>query len=258
MTDAAAPLLEINGLCVDHGGLRALDEMAMVVHPGQVVGLIGPNGAGKTTFIDTVTGYTAATRGTVHLDGVDVTTLAPHRRARLGMARTFQSLELFDDLTVAHNLAVALDAGGAASVAVDLMGPGRSAVGSAPAITTTLAELGLDDHAHRLPVELSNGQRHVVALGRAMVAGPRVLLLDEPAAGLDPAETARLAALVSSLGGRGVGVVLVDHDMDLVMRVCDVVHVLDYGQCIAVGPPDEVRRDPLVREAYLGSQVSRP
>jgi branched-chain amino acid transport system ATP-binding protein len=249
-------LLEVTGLSVNHGGLRALDVVDLSVSSGQIVGLIGPNGAGKTTFIDAVTGYTAAASGSVRLDGTDVSALAPHRRARLGMARTFQSLELFDDLTVAQNLAVAVSDGGVATVATDLLGPGRSAVGSSPVIARTLGHLGLLGHAHRLPVELSNGQRHLVALGRAMVASPRVVLLDEPAAGLDPAETLALAGRVADLGARGVGVLLVDHDMDLVMGTCDVVYVVDFGRCIAVGPPSVVRHNPIVREAYLGMPVS--
>lgn len=251
-----SPLLEVTGLTVRHGGLVALDGVDMMVGSGQVVGLIGPNGAGKTTFIDAVTGYTRAASGTVHLDGADISALAPHRRARLGMARTFQSLELFDDLSVAQNLAVAMGSQGLAGLAADLAGPGRSAVGSEPAIADTLDHLGLTGCADRLPVELSNGQRHLVALGRALVAGPRLVCLDEPAAGLDPAETATLATLVAGLGDRGMGVLLVDHDMDLVMGICDVVCVLDFGRCIAVGPPAAVRHDSLVREAYLGMSGS--
>ena len=247
-----SPLLEVTGLTVRHGGLVALDGVDMVVGLGQVVGLIGPNGAGKTTFIDAVTGYTRAATGMVHLDGADISSLTPHRRARLGMTRTFQSLELFDDLSVAQNLAVAMGSQGLAGLAADLAGPGRSAVGSEPAIADTLDHLGLNGCADRLPVELSNGQRHLVALGRALVAGPRLVCLDEPAAGLDPAETATLATLVAGLGDRGMGVLLVDHDMDLVMEVCDVIHVLDFGRCIAVGSPEVVRHDPVVREAYLG------
>lgn len=253
MSPARPPaLLEVSGLSVNHGGLRALDVVDLVVEPGQVVGLIGPNGAGKTTFIDAVTGYTRALEGTVCVAGVDVSSLAPHRRATLGMARTFQSLELFDDLTVAQNLAVATGTGGVAGLVADVMGPGRSAVGSDPAIAATLNDLGLAVHADRLPVELSNGERHLVALGRALVAGPRIVCLDEPAAGLDPVETSSLAVTVSGLGDSGMGVLLVDHDMDLVMEVCDVIYVLDFGRCIAVGSPGVVRHDPLVREAYLG------
>jgi len=276
-------LLEVRGLTVDHGGLRALDGVDLVVEAGQVVGLIGPNGAGKTTLIDAVTGYTTATAGSVCVNGRDVSAQAPHRRARLGMARTFQTLELFDDLTVAQNLAVAIGTSSASGLVADVLGPGRSAVGSDPAIADTLAHLGLSGHADRLPGELSNGERHLVALGRALVAGPQLVCLDEPGAGLDPVDTAALAAQVSAMSSGvmssgttssgamssgptssdgtssgGIGVLLVDHDMDLVMAISDVIYVLDFGRCIAVGSPAEVRRDPMVRRAYLGTSGSAP
>lgn len=245
------PVLEVRGLTVRYGGLCAVDDVALHVNGGEVVGLIGPNGAGKTTFIDAVCGYTPAQRGSVTVGGRHLGHLPPHRRARLGLGRTFQSLELFDDLTVAQNLAVMGVRTGPAAVATDLAGPRRTT--TAPAVVATLKTLGLTDVASRLPAELSNGQRHLVALGRAMAAAPRVLCLDEPAAGLDPNETELLADVVRSIAAGGTAVLLVDHDMDLMFGTCDRLEVLDFGRTIASGTPAEVRRNPAVIDAYLGT-----
>jgi len=249
-----AVALEVAGLTVTHGGLCAVDAVSLSVGAGEVVGLIGPNGAGKTTFIDTVCGYTPARAGVVRLGGVDLEGRSPSDRARAGLGRTFQSLELFDDLTVAENLAAPVHPRGARSVVADLAGPRRSAVGDEPAVAAALALVGLEALGRRTPGELSNGERHLVAVGRAIAAGPSVLCLDEPAAGLDPAETATLADVIRSVADGGVAVLLVDHDMDLVLGTCDRVVVLDFGRVIAAGTPAEVRVDPVVLEAYLGQR----
>ena len=254
----ASPALVVVGLTVHHGGLCAVDAVSLEVSAGEVVGLIGPNGAGKTTLIDAVCGYTAARSGVVRLGGVDISGLPPHRRARLGLARTFQSLELFDDLSVAENLEVVVHAGGLASVAADLAGPGRSAVGGNREIAEVLSLVGLGGYGGRTPSSLSNGERHLVALARALVGSPSVVCLDEPAAGLDPTETAVLAGVLRAVADGGAGVLLVDHDMDLVLGSCDRVVVLDFGRRIATGPPATVRRDPLVLEAYLGTVPADP
>jgi branched-chain amino acid transport system ATP-binding protein len=246
-------LLEVTDLTVRHGGLVALDGVGLTVGAGSIVGLIGPNGAGKTTFIDTITGFTPAHRGRVAFDGTDITDAAPHARSRAGLVRTFQSLELFDDLTVRDNLLVAAHPPTLWSALTDALWPKSHESTETQCI---LELLELEAVADRLPTELSNGQRHVVALGRALVSSPKVVLLDEPAAGLDPAETAALAEMLRRLPATGTTVLVVDHDMALIMSVCDTVHVLDFGRLVASGTPAEVRSDPTVIAAYLGTGAS--
>lgn len=241
--------LDVAGLTVRHGGVLALDGVSLSVGDGEVAGLIGPNGAGKTTLIDAVTGFGSVATGRVALAGRDVGDLGPHLRARQGLARTFQSLELFDDLTVRDNLQVAASTPSWRSVLADLWRPRTAAEAS---IATLLDELGLTAWADRRPDELTNGQRHLVALARALVARPSVVLLDEPAAGLDATETAALGRVVERLPDQGTSVLLVDHDMSLVLGVCDRIHVLDRGRVVAAGTPAEVRADPTVVAAYLG------
>jgi branched-chain amino acid transport system ATP-binding protein len=242
-------LLEVRQLTVRHGGLVALDDVDLAVATGEITGLIGPNGAGKTTFIDTLTGFTAPARGRITFAGQDLTEAKPHQRSRAGLVRTFQSLELFDDLTVRDNLLVASATPSWRSTLTDVFRPK-----SHDTVEThrVLDLLDLTAVAERLPAELSNGQRHVVALGRALVSSPALVLLDEPAAGLDPSETSMLADLLHRIREQGTSVLVVDHDMSLILGACDVVHVLDFGRVVASGTPDEVRRDPTVLAAYLG------
>ncbi|MGN6695109.1 MAG: ABC transporter ATP-binding protein [Aquihabitans sp.] len=246
-------LLEVTDLTVKHGGLVALDGVSLSVEAGGIVGLIGPNGAGKTTFIDTLTGFTPAARGHVTFAGTDITRSAPHARSRAGLVRTFQSLELFDDLSVRDNFLVAAHTPTLWSTLTDALWPKPH---DSTETRRVLELLDLEDLADRPPTELSNGQRHVVALGRALVSSPQLVLLDEPAAGLDPGETAALAALLRRLPGTGTTVLVVDHDMALIMGVCDTVHVLDFGRLVASGSPAEVRADPTVIAAYLGTGAS--
>lgn len=246
-------LLEVTDLTVKHGGLIALDAVDLSVEAGGIVGLIGPNGAGKTTFIDALTGFTPAHRGHVSFDGADLTRAAPHARSRAGLVRTFQSLELFDDLTVQDNLLVAAQTPTLWSTLTDALWPKPH---DSTETRRVLDLLDLAEVAQRVTTELSNGQRHVVALARALVSSPQLVLLDEPAAGLDPAETAELAALLRRLPEAGTTVLVVDHDMALIMGVCDRVHVLDFGRVIASGTPAEVRADPAVIRAYLGTSAS--
>ena len=247
-------VLEVDGLTVKHGGLVALDEVTLALDEGQIVGLIGPNGAGKTTFIDTLTGFTSPARGRITFDGRDITGASAHDRSRAGLVRTFQSLELFDDLSVVDNLLVAAHTPSLWNTLTDALWP---KVHDNTETHAVLELLDLVSVADRRPAELSNGQRHMVALGRALVASPRLVLLDEPAAGLDSSETAELAATLRRLSELGTTVLVVDHDMALIMNVCHTVHVLDFGSVVASGPPAQVRRDPTVIAAYLGRQPLR-
>ena len=237
--------LEIRDLSVLLGRHQAVRDVSLDAAEGTVVGVVGPNGAGKTTLVDAVSGFVPAT-GTVRVAGRPVEHLRPHRRAALGMARTFQSLELFEDLTVAENLAVAAEAAGRV----------RGDRSAAVARATTLA--GLDDVVDVLPGQLSLGRRKQVALARALAARPDVLLLDEPAAGLDGTARAALVTALRALAGEGVAVVAVDHDVGLVLEVCDEVAVLDAGRVVAHGPPAQVRSDPAVVAAWLGRSSVRP
>ncbi|MBK3572517.1 ATP-binding cassette domain-containing protein [Streptomyces sp. MBT65] len=248
----AAPLpLHVRDLTVRYGGVVAVDGLSLDVEPGQVVGLIGPNGAGKTSAIDAVTGFTRAASGSVRLGERDVTRVPVHRRAGAGLSRSFQSLELFEDMTVLDNLYAACERPGRWTWLTDLVRPGSRPL---PAhVLVAVREFGLRDSLDRPVGDLSYGERRLLAIARAVAASPSVLLLDEPAAGLSDEETRELAHLVRRLAEDwGMGVLLVEHDVDMVMSVCDQVVVLDFGRRICAGTPDEVRRDPAVRAAYLG------
>jgi branched-chain amino acid transport system ATP-binding protein len=241
--------LEVTDLSVSFGGVHAVRDVTFSVPTDSVTGLIGPNGAGKTTTIDALCGFVAA-RGAISLGGRRLDELAPHERSRAGLARTFQSIELFDDLTVSENLLVAASRGHWWSALADLVAPRRDA--RHVDIGGVLELVGLEDLADVRPPELSHGRRRLVSVARALASRPSLLLLDEPAAGLDPDETVTFGALLRRLPAEGVGVLLVDHDMSLVLDVCRDLIVLDVGSVIASGPTDVVSRDPAVTAAYLG------
>lgn len=247
---ATEALLEVTGLRVSYGGLVALDDVDLRIDPGSIVGLIGPNGAGKTTCIDTLAGSRRPVAGRIVFDGTDLEGVAPHQRARRGLVRTFQSLELFADLTVRENLVVGAGVPSWRATAADLF---RVRSRRDDRVAEILDLLDLAAVVDARPPTLSNGQRHLVALGRALAMRPRLVLLDEPAAGLDPDETEALRQVLATLPARGLSVLLVDHDMTLVFGVCDTVQVLDFGRVIARGTPQQVRTDPAVVEAYLGT-----
>ncbi|HEY8545504.1 MAG TPA: ABC transporter ATP-binding protein [Acidimicrobiales bacterium] len=236
--------LQVRNVTMRFGGHLALDDVHLDAEPGQVTGLIGPNGAGKTTLFNVITGLLAPQRGSVRLGDTDLTSLPTHRRARAGLARTFQRLELFGLLTVRENVELA-----------DALRRGPRRPGLADAL---LERVGLAELADTRADELSTGRARLLELARALATRPRVLLLDEPASGLDEHETAALGALLPAIAaGDGddepVAVVLVEHDVQLVMQACHRIHVLDFGSVICVGTPEEVQCDQKVLDAYLGA-----
>ena len=242
--------LEVRGVSVRFGGVVALDDVSLTITPGEVLGLIGPNGAGKTTLIDAVTGFVRST-GEIRLDGNRVDRWGPRRRAAAGIGRSFQSLELFESLTVLENLRVASEPRDRRAYLSDFVAPRRAPL--APTAVAAVREFGLEDDLDRRPGELSYGRRRLVAIARAVAASSSVLLLDEPAAGLSEAETTELGDLIRRLARDwGLAVLLVEHDVALVLDVCDRVAVLDAGRNLASGPPEEIRHDPAVVAAYLG------
>ena len=244
-------VLEVSGLTVRFGGVVALDDVGFAVHPGEVVGLMGPNGAGKTTFIDAVTGFVHPSAGRVTLDGRRIEGLPAHRRVRAGLSRSFQSLELFDDISVRDNLRAAADPRDLRSYATNLFWHRERPL--PPRVTAAVADLELTEYLDATPDELPYGKRRLVAIARAIATDPSVLLLDEPGAGLDEHETAELGLVVRRLAEDwGIGVLLIEHDVKMLMETSDRVVVLDFGRKIAEGAPDLVRGDALVRAAYLG------
>jgi ABC-type branched-subunit amino acid transport system ATPase component len=240
-------LLEVDDVSVRFGGLTALDGVRIAVQPGQVTGLIGPNGAGKTTLFNVVTGLQRADRGTIRFCDADITSAKPHRRARLGIARTFQRLEAFGSLSVRENVLVAAEARA-----------GRSQQRRAAASTDELLErVGLASVADERVDALPTGTGRLVELARALAAEPRLLLLDEPSSGLNQQETEAMSSVLLDLvRDGGIGVLLVEHDMPFVMSTCALIHVLDFGRVIASGPPSTVQQDASVIAAYLGGDAA--
>jgi branched-chain amino acid transport system ATP-binding protein len=240
-------LLEARDVTVRFGGKRALDAASIAVVAGSVTGLIGPNGAGKTTLFNVITGLLDPDDGEVVLDGRDITKASPHKRAQLGLARTFQRLELFTSLSVRDNIRVAGDIRNSWGI----RGLGRS---DAEQEADRVNELtGLGAVADREVAEIPTGQARVVELARALMTQPKVLLLDEPASGQTEQETESFGRLLQRLASDGLAICLVEHDMTLVMDVCETIHVLDYGKAIAAGTPDDIRTNQAVVDAYLGT-----
>jgi sulfate-transporting ATPase len=250
---AAKPkVLEMSDITVKFGGVTALADVRFSAAPGEIVGLIGPNGAGKTTLIDVASGFVKPTSGKVVLGGEEITRATRHHRARAGLSRSFQSLELFDDLTIRENLLTAVDDRDAIAYLSNLVAPGSQEL--PPAAAAAVDVFGLGAVLNKKPTELAYGQRRLVAIARAAAAAPSVLLLDEPAAGLGRDQTDELGNLITILARQlGQAVVLVEHDLEFVLRVSDRLVVLDRGRLLAEGDdPQEVVRRPAVRTAYLG------
>ncbi len=236
--------LIVRGLTKDFAGLRAVEDVSFSVEPAEILGLIGPNGSGKTTTINVITGLLAITAGTVHLGALDMTGWPPHKIARAGLARTFQIVRLFDDFTVRENVEVAVVASGRAK---------GGAV--AERATRALRQLGIL-HLANVPARvLPQGEERLVEIARAIATEPSFLLLDEPGAGLNDAEIETFLPTLQRLRNDiGCGILIVDHDMRLIMNLCDRIHVLNYGKTIAEGPPEAVRVDTAVIKAYLGAE----
>ncbi len=248
--------LEVRGLTVRFGGTTALDDLDLVVEPGEVVGLIGPNGAGKSTAIEAITGFVGPAAGTVSLDGTTIDRWGPETRARAGLTRSFQSLELFDDLTVLENLQAACDDRDLAAYVTDLVRPGIGRLTAAA--SAAVHDFGFDDKLDTKVANLSYAERRMLAVARAVAVGSSVLLLDEPASGLDEGQTRRLGDTIRGLAhDRGVAVLLVEHNVDMVLRTCDRVYALDFGSLIGEGSPAEIRANPRVVDAYLGTAKYR-
>ncbi len=254
---AREPLLEVIRVSKAFGGLMALMDVSLRVRPGQIKGLIGPNGAGKTTLFNLITGMFRPTSGDIRFQGRSIVGLPSYRIAALGIARTFQNVQLFRGMTVLEHVLV----GGHRHSRSGLLG----AILRTPRMRheeeeaeararTILQRVGLAEWADRPAESLPLGLQRVLEIARALAAGPQLMLLDEPGAGLNPMEKTRLAELIHSLNAEGMTVLLVEHDMSLVMDLADEIAVLDYGRLIAEGPPEAIRQDPRVIAAYLGEE----
>jgi branched-chain amino acid transport system ATP-binding protein len=242
MSSPSDQLLQVERVEVRFEGVLALKAVDLEVRPGEILGLIGPNGAGKTTLLNAISGFVTLHAGRVLLDGSDVTKWKPHRRARRGLARSFQATRLFPDLTVMEHVEAA------ALAATRSRAEARS-----PAVEL-LQRIHLADHADARARTLSAGDQHRLGVLRALAIGPRYLLLDEPAAGLNEAESEELVAFVRGIRDDfGCGVLVIDHDMRVIMPLCERIQVLNYGGSIAIGTPEEIRSDPKVITAYLGA-----
>jgi branched-chain amino acid transport system ATP-binding protein len=248
-------LLEVKNLVVKFGGVTALNNVNLHVNEGEIAALIGPNGAGKTTVFNIVTGYYTPAEGEVLVQGKSVLGLRPYKIARSGLARTFQNIRLFGDMTSLENVATAADALNNSGLIGSLLGLPRSRRDEASSVEKAhelLKFIGLDHRAHQLSRNLPYGDQRRLEIARALALNPKVLLLDEPAAGFNPQEKVELGQLIRKIRDRGFAVLLIEHDMSLVMDISDRVSVLDFGQKIAEGTPSEIQNNQRVIDAYLG------
>ncbi|WP_205473736.1 ABC transporter ATP-binding protein [Nocardioides sp. SYSU D00038] len=236
-------LLEVDHVVVQFGGVTAVNEACFTAEEGRVTGLIGPNGAGKTTCFNVISGLQKPTRGKVRFDGRNVSSMPVHRRSKRGIGRTFQRLEAFGSLTVRENVRVAHD------IAQGVLGLVRPSKGDVDAL---LERVGITAYADERADSIPTGTARLLELARCLAGDPKLLLLDEPSSGLDETETDVFGDLLKELAAEGRAILMVEHDMDLVMSVCDEIHVLDFGSVIASGGPQLVRNDPAVQKAYLG------
>jgi branched-chain amino acid transport system ATP-binding protein len=248
-------LLEVNDILVNFGGVTALNKVNLHVSEGEIAALIGPNGAGKTTVFNIVTGYYTPTSGDVIVDGESVLGLRPYKIARKGLGRTFQNIRLFGDMTAVENVATAADALNKSGLVGSLIGIPRSRRDEKESMEKAhelLRFIGLDHRALQMAKNLPYGDQRRLEIARALALNPKVLLLDEPAAGFNPQEKVELGELIRKIRDRGFAVLLIEHDMSLVMDISDRVSVLDFGQKIAEGTPSEIQNNQRVIDAYLG------
>jgi len=248
-------LLEVQDVLINFGGVTALNKVNLHVNEGEVAALIGPNGAGKTTVFNIVTGYYSPTSGNVIVDGESVLGLRPYQIARKGLGRTFQNIRLFGDMTAVENVATAADSLNKSGLVGSLFGVPRSRRDEAASMEKAhelLKFIGLDHRALQMAKNLPYGDQRRLEIARALALNPKVLLLDEPAAGFNPQEKVELGQLIREIRDRGFAVLLIEHDMSLVMDISDRVSVLDFGQKIAEGTPKEIQNNQRVIDAYLG------
>ncbi|MBT9247820.1 ABC transporter ATP-binding protein [Gemmobacter fulvus] len=250
-------LLQVEGLGITFGGLRAVNDVSFALNPGEIVSVIGPNGAGKTTLFNMISGVYQPGSGKVKLNGEDVTAMSPHLLARRGMSRTFQNLQIFQSMTVLENAIAGYHLRESGSVLADLLGlpaSRRRAALAEEGARALLARVGLERAAEREAGNLSYGALKRLEIARALALDPKVLLLDEPAAGCNAVETEEIDHLIAEVAASGVAILLVEHDMKMVMRISNHIVVLDHGEKIAEGDPATVSRNPAVIAAYLGTE----
>ena len=253
MTASVSPMLEVRRLSRHFGGLLAVNELSFAVAPGAIHGLIGPNGAGKTTTFNVISGYYAPTSGRVLYQGRDVSGMPTHALASLGLVRTFQGTTLFKELSVLDNVRIGCHGSAGAGFFSRILGTDQGVEAAARERALTLLEFfGIDKLRHELAGNLPHGHARTLGMAVAFAAEPKLILLDEPFTGMNPEETRTMMQLIRAIRDRGVTIMLVEHDMQAVMGLCDLITVMNFGSLLAEGTPEEVRNSPAVIEAYLG------
>ena len=257
------PILNVNGLTMDFGGIRALDKLDLRIHVGEIVALIGPNGAGKTTFFNCLTGIYSPTAGELLLSPPNkpqriINGLKPNKVTELGLARTFQNIRLFPNMTVLENVMIGRHCRTKAKIMGAILRDSRTMDEEQEIVQASvglLEKVGLEKHVNDFAKNLPYGAQRRLEIARALATEPILLLLDEPAAGMNPQETQYLVSIIREIRDEGLSILLIEHDMKLVMNLSDYIFVMDYGRKIAEGTPEEVRSNPAVIKAYLGEEV---
>ena len=252
------PLLAINDLSMQFGGLTALKDLSFAIEPGEIRGLIGPNGAGKTTLFNVISGVYRPTKGSIVFKGSDVSTLKPHQTTRLGIVRTFQAVTLFKNFSVLKNVMVGGHLHSKYNYWGALLNTRNTRANEQENERKALEILefmGIDQYKDEVAANLPHGHQRALGIAIAMAAEPKLLMLDEPCTGMNPEETAEIVGLINKIRDRGVTILLIEHDMKVVMGICDTITVINFGTRIAEGPPEVIQQDEGVHEAYLGSDI---